>query len=701
MKDHFLLTIRAIFILLFFNSAITKANIQTNCHVEIDVEIVQPVYNPDDCEQLVSRGKATYTVINLPDDLTSVSIGPKTASSVGDQGEFELGEGGDTYDFTVDVGIYGSQQFTGTLDEPDCPEPCTGLDLGCGCGQPAPHPVCGCDFEDNDNDQVPKCADPDDNNKDVPGGESYDSENGNDPDDNTFARMATTEKLYYDVGESQYFPQGNISQFRAGPYVLCAYEDGTPKWKKVSIQEGVFQLGVTDVAYDPTSPTNDGIIIGDFENSLNFMGFDHETYKAGYYDSYIIKFDGDGNTKWANHVFCDGDTYLKKITCLADGSIIVTGTHSGNLYYKEHTYQSKGTNRTTHAFVLKLNNDGEPIWYQSEINSRTASIIAIHEQSMVIGYISLQAAVGFSNQRYAAYRNMLMKIDLQTGNKLAWGGQSHDSYKAVKIVSTHIEDRHYYVCTQQIDVANNRIWLQITHYDENLQHTWTKTVAATDKKNLDSKANGIAINNKGNLLMSTDYENTVWIQESMESELTTSYTSKGEEDILLLELDTLGNYVSSQSLGNEGVDMALHLNKTYNGSLVFGGCYSGALEINDETLREPNSQFISFFKVLETAEDDPISNTSDGIKNNDSNHSLTLYPNPNNKGDLWISYPFDSHEQYRIQLRDVQGKLLEEVQVHGISESQFFMDIHQLSAGTYTVVIISNENTVSETLLVH
>jgi len=429
------------------------------------------------------------------------------------------------------------------------------------------------------------------------------------------------------------------------------------------------------------------------------MGFNETA--LNYKDGYIIKFDNEGNTKWSNHIYSEGSTSLINITCLENGNIILTGTHQGNLYYKKHTFLSKSTNKTNHAFVLKLDNDGELIWYQSEVSSWSAHIVAIHDESIVMAYLGMRGAEGFSDETFSLIRPMLMKIDLQTGNKLAWGGQSHNSFRANFIVSTHIEDKHYYVCSQQRDVENDRIWLEITHYDENLQPTWTKTVAATDDVNLFSSADAIAVNNKGNLLMSVSYVNTIWIQESMESELTTSYTSKGAQDILLLELDTLGNYVSSQSIGGENVDLVLHINRIHDGSLVFGGCYGGALEINDETLREPNSEFISFFKVLETAEDDPISNTNDGIKNNDSNHSLTLYPNPNNKGDLWISYPFDSHEQYRIQLRDVQGKLLEEVQVHGIAESQFFMDIRQLSAGTYTVVIISDENTVSETLLVH
>ena len=372
------------------------------------------------------------------------------------------------------------------------------------------------------------------------------------------------------------------------------------------------------------------------------------------------------------------------------------------MHYNEYVYQTKGTNRTAHSFVLKLNKEGNPIWYQSELNSKSAHIVAQHEGSLIIGYISNQAAVDFGNEKYWYYRPMLMEIDLQTGNKLAWGAQPHYSYKAIKVVSTHIGDEHYYVCAQQRDVRNDRIWLEITHYDENLQPTWTKTVAATDDGNTESKIDDIAINNKGNLLMSVTYENTIWIQESMASPLITSYTSKGKQDIMLLELDPSGDYVSSQSIGDEEIDMVLHLDRISDGSLVIGGCYGGELQINDENLRKPNNaDFVSFFKVLETSDEHLMNQRNEELIHNENSQTLALYPNPNKQGDLWISYPFDSQAQYRIQLRDLHGKLLEEVRAHGINEPYYFMDIHQLSAGTYTITIISGEHAESQTLIVH
>ena len=84
-----------------------------------------------------------------------------------------------------------------------------------------------------------------------------------------------------------------------------------------------------------------------------------------------------------------------------------------------------------------------------------------------------------------------------------------------------------------------------------------------------------------------------------------------------------------------------------------------------------------------------------GIESQLSSNEVTVYPNPAND---YFNIAFsNASEVYSIKLYDMVGKLVIEGKVSNGTET---IDVSQLVAGQYTIVISSRNNTISKKIII-
>jgi len=697
MKHHSLLIIRSVFVFLLFSGIIPTTFLKAQrCDVRVSLDISEPVYEFIDCytePTLVENGKVSFTLSDLPQGVQSVdvSVGNMSISQLGEHGVLDLGTG--SYSFDVVVVGYGSRHHEGTFE---------GTFKGNNYPDYDGDGIPNCFDIDSDGDGVGYYIDPDDEDEQTPPGENPETQGSKEGFTNkrmSSARLSTVQTskgTFYDIGILSMYNEAE-DEIYSGPYCRCSDAEGNWYWAEADMSPD--QLGVNAVAYDPA--TRDGILVGDFHDFLYFFDFIEETKDIKYNDSYIIRVSRDKETRWTSHMSSNRSTSIKQVEILPDGNLLVSGTYVGDMEYRGQVYPSKGSSLSNHAFLMKLTSSGEVIWMQSVVSSWSGYIVAIHDDHIILGYLSKQAPATLATEKYTSIRQILMKVDLNTGTQLAWGAQPYSSYSNNHVVSTHKGQHDYYLTTQTRDVANDKLYVQIAHYDANLQHTWTKNIFAVDESDLTFRVKGMVIDDNGNIMLTTSFQNTLWVQSSEDAPLHAKYTSLGQQDILLMTLDPDGNYLSSEVYGDEGMDMTLSLERNADNAMMVTGCYSGNLQMQGDQLVEAPNNYIPFFKVLDQQGLDQVQNQrgqNNGIQA--EGDPLLLYPNPNDQGTVWLAYDFEPAIQYRIQLQNMQGVVLKQWQIHGQDKENLVLDIPGLKTGSYVITVLHGNTTDSQTLIV-
>ena len=239
-------------------------------------------------------------------------------------------------------------------------------------------------------------------------------------------------------------------------YLVKLDENGNTEWEKV--------LGNTyRDSVNCAIQTKDGgyVIVGEFKNSsLNLGNGILLDNHSDTYDGMVIKYDNEGNCKWAKAIGGSESDALNTVTELNNGDIILGGTFSSDIVELENGIELKKNSNS-------IRNDGMIIRYDSEGNykfSRTMketdiiSIDATNYNDYVIGgsydgELSLDNGITLNGD----YSGIVVKFD--ENNQSEWARSIDNGLAEIKSVISLNEGG--YIATGE---SENGILIK---YDEN------------------------------------------------------------------------------------------------------------------------------------------------------------------------------------------------------------------------------------------
>lgn len=126
-----------------------------------------------------------------------------------------------------------------------------------------------------------------------------------------------------------------------------------------------------------TDPSGNIYTTGKFNDTVDFdpgNGVYNLNSATGINVVFISKLDPYGNFVWANKIGNGNDCDIKFITTDAIGNIYFTGSYSGSVDFDPGSgVFLLSTNATTHAFVCKLNSNGNFIWAKDLTSTNTCT----------------------------------------------------------------------------------------------------------------------------------------------------------------------------------------------------------------------------------------------------------------------------------------------------------------------------------------
>ena len=278
-------------------------------------------------------------------------------------------------------------------------------------------------------------------------------------------------------------------------------------------------------------------VTGHFRNTVDFnpLAPVDEHTAEGDWDSFLCKYDSEGNFLWAR----TWGTYL-----MDDGSDVIVDS-LGNIYVTGifalcvdldpgpeediHCTSDAGSPYPYDAFLSKFDPDGNYIWGQSWGGTKN----------------EYTECVAFD-----LYENIFV-----TGNY--WIDADFDPDPAV-------EDIH---------ISNGRNDAFITVFKEDgdfiIALTWGGAGEDTCK--------GVIGDDEDNFFVITDFEKTVDFNPAVDEDL---HKSNGVSDICLSKFDTHADFVSAQSFGGYGMDIANAIDIDIDQNIFITGCFQNTVDFD-------------------------------------------------------------------------------------------------------------------------
>jgi hypothetical protein len=211
---------------------------------------------------------------------------------------------------------------------------------------------------------------------------------------------------------------------------------------------------------------------------------------------------------------------------------------------------------------------------------------------------------------------------------------------------------------------------------------WTKTFNGS----IDVEKSCITFDDIDRIFIGLSFEGNLSFQKS-------TFKSNGQFDIILLQLSSLGDLISSKQYGTTDNENISHFLRDSKGALYFGGNYEGTTQsriignyqfINASKL-DMSQAFISY--VFERDFDNSgIINKVISNQNILNIDKLIAYPNPFNNN-ISIEFNVSESQEYEVSLIDISGQTVyRELFSASKGSNKFDIDLlENLSKGMYFV----------------
>lgn len=346
----------------------------------------------------------------------------------------------------------------------------------------------------------------------------------------------------------------------------------------------------------------------------------------GNQDIFIIKQDNAGNLIWAKNVGGTGYDIPYSLDLDASGNIFVTGEFANTVDFNPGIgINNLSCNGDNDIFVLKLDNSGNYVWAQSYGDASTdiGQILKVDKVGNVIVYGVFRGTVDFDfsastlnlTAPFSNYNAFLLKLDGNTG-----------------------------AC----------IWVKNT------------AISMANKNNMD-------LDNNNNIFLVGSFEGTIDFDPGIG---VFNLTSNGSGDIIVMNLNSNGNFIWAKKIGGSLGDGSgvlkidkndeLNISGTFTGTVNFdplGGSTSAVLTSTNSVflLKLKNNGDYKWVKQINNSAASYHSPKAIGIDDNENNYYTSQYVgsvNINSGGTYTASSPSStSFSNYIIKL-DKNGNLV-------------------------------------------
>ncbi len=307
-------------------------------------------------------------------------------------------------------------------------------------------------------------------------------------------------------------------------------------------------------------------------------------------DLFLTKYDSSGNVLWVKSVYGNGTDLNRCVATQYNGNIYLSGTfNSDTLIFDSDTL----FNTNGRLFFAKYDANGNLIWVKNEGGPNGLGICfsiatdivgfyatgAFHGSSLQLGTFTLNN-LGTSNI-------FLAKFDLN-GNfvwaKSAGGNLIEESY----FVARDLNDNAYIAGISQSTIAYfgtdtvlnpSGKSLFVAKYDPNGNSVWVRGFPYYNY----SFPYGFANDNSGNMYFTGYYDSTITFGNTV-------LTSTGNLDAFLAKIDTAGNVVWAQTIGDTNFEIGSSIIVSPQGKVFLAGTFYSYTTIGSVNFIIPPSQ---------------------------------------------------------------------------------------------------------------
>jgi hypothetical protein len=385
----------------------------------------------------------------------------------------------------------------------------------------------------------------------------------------------------------------------------------------------------------------------------------------GSYDMYIVKYDKDGNVKWAKNAGGSGDDYGNSIATDGSGNVYVTGRFSSSSITFGKTILYNAGTSSLDMFVVKYDASGNVLWAKSAGGSN----------SDLDGCV----AIGASGDVYVT--GTFGSPSIAFGNNITLTNADNSGYV-------------------------NMVDMFIVKYGADGNAVWAK--------NAGGRSNGWGIATTHDSEGSENVFVTGAFNSSSITFGTTTLTNSGSSDIFIVKYDASSNVLWAKSAGGTGGDIAWSIAADGSGNVYVTGTFnSPSITFGTITLSNTNNcgdMFIAKYdpngnvlwaKCVQGTSKPTGGHSKSTLANAGINDVLTneinIYPNPTS-GKVTLSTGNSQASISSISVFNMVGK--EVLSQQSAVGSEVTVDLSSQPKGLYILLIKVGENFYSRKIIV-
>ena len=355
--------------------------------------------------------------------------------------------------------------------------------------------------------------------------------------------------------------------------------------------------GSGDDQINSVAATSDGgyIVGGEFSSTIQ-VG--NETLTSnGSDDGLIIKYSSTGEVEWAKSIGGNKNDNIQSVAETSDGGYIVGGYfYSSSIQVGNETLKSSGY---SDGLIIKYSSTGEVEWVKSFVGgSSDDRILSVAETSdgeyIVGGYFYRSIQVGnetLTSNGYSYPDGLIIKYS--SSGEVEWaksfGGSDYDQINSVAETSDGGYIAGGYFSSSSIQVGNETLKSSgysdglIIKYSSTGEVEWAKSFGGSS----DDYIRSVASTSDGGIIAG-GYFNSSTIQVENET-LTNNSSSTFYSDGLIIKYSSSGKVEWAKSIGGSNSDVIYSVVETSDGGIIAGGCFSGTIQVGNETLTNNSS----------------------------------------------------------------------------------------------------------------